>query len=72
MRRSDVGQVLDRLSEAGLRVDLVLMAPLALCNFMTYDDQVADYVAGRLKPAPMSEEKVVMERRETLVPDEDF
>lgn len=41
MKRSDVSAVLDRYAEAGISVDAVQMAPLALYNFLAYDDQQA-------------------------------
>ena len=41
MKRSDVHSVLDHFTEVGVGVDVVQMAPLALFNFMTYDQQVA-------------------------------
>ena len=41
MKRSDVHSVLDHFTEMGVGVDVVQMAPLALFNFMTYDQQVA-------------------------------
>ena len=41
MKRSDVAEVLDRFSEAGIVVDAVQMAPLALLNFMDFDGQAA-------------------------------
>ena len=42
MKRSDVDQTLDYFNEAGLKVDLVQMAPLALYNFMCFDEQIAN------------------------------
>jgi type IV pilus assembly protein PilM len=41
MKRTDVTAVLDRYAEAGISVDIVQMAPLALYNFLSYDDQQA-------------------------------
>jgi type IV pilus assembly protein PilM len=41
MKRTDVSEVLDRFSEVGITVDTVQMAPLALYNFLDYDDQAA-------------------------------
>ncbi|KKM27575.1 hypothetical protein LCGC14_1573370, partial [marine sediment metagenome] len=42
MKRTDVGDVLDRFGEAGITVDVVQMAPLALYNFLQFDGQVAE------------------------------
>lgn len=42
MKRTDVDEMLDHFDEAGLRVDLVQMAPLALYNFMCFDEQTAE------------------------------
>ncbi len=39
MKRADVGDVLDRFQDAGMRVDVVQMAPLALYNFASFDEQ---------------------------------
>jgi type IV pilus assembly protein PilM len=41
LRRSDVGEMLLLFSEAGINVDAMQMAPLALYNFMTFDEQIA-------------------------------
>ena len=41
MKRADVYGVIDPFSELQVGVNLVQMAPLALYNFMTYDQQVA-------------------------------
>lgn len=41
MKRTDVDEMLDHFDQAGLRVDLVQMAPLALYNFMCFDEQTA-------------------------------
>jgi len=41
MKRADVAEALDRFTEAGIAVDIVQMAPLALYNFMTFDGQTA-------------------------------
>ena len=42
MKRTDVGDALARFAEAGITVDVVQMAPLALYNFMTFDGQVSE------------------------------
>ncbi|MGC9454798.1 MAG: type IV pilus assembly protein PilM [Phycisphaerae bacterium] len=42
MKKVDVGQVLRHFREVELPVDVVQMSPLALYNFMVYDDQLAD------------------------------
>lgn len=42
MKKVDVGQVLQHFREVELPVDVVQMSPLALYNFMVYDDQLAD------------------------------
>jgi len=41
MKRVDVAEVLDHFVAAGLNVDIVQMAPLALYNFMSFDGQLA-------------------------------
>ncbi len=41
MKREDVDQTLEHFTDAGLKVDLVQMAPLALYNFMCFDEQAA-------------------------------
>ncbi len=42
MKRADVGDVLDRFQDAGMRVDVVQMAPLALYNFAAFDEQTTE------------------------------
>ncbi|MBS3734287.1 MAG: type IV pilus assembly protein PilM [Phycisphaerae bacterium] len=42
MKRENVDEAIAQLSEVGLGVDIVQMAPLALYNFMVGDDQLAD------------------------------
>lgn len=42
MKRQDVGQMLGHLTEAGMSTDVVQMAPLALYNFMDFDEQKAE------------------------------
>ena len=41
MKRVDVGEVLEHFSAVGMNVDIVQMAPLALYNFMKFDEHVA-------------------------------
>ncbi len=41
MKRVDVAEMLDHFDEVQLSVDVVQMAPLALFNFMTFDEQLA-------------------------------
>ncbi len=41
MKKVDVSDALEHFSQVQLDVDVVQMAPLALCNFMFYDDQLA-------------------------------
>ena len=41
MKRADIGQSLGHLAEVGLKVDVVQMSPLALYNFMRFDEQLA-------------------------------
>ena len=41
MKRSDVARVLDHFTALQMQVDTVQMAPLALCNFMIYDQQLS-------------------------------
>jgi type IV pilus assembly protein PilM len=41
MKRSDVNNVLEHFSDVQMPVDMVQMAPLALFNFMRYDEQVS-------------------------------
>jgi type IV pilus assembly protein PilM len=41
LKRSEVTEMLERFSMASLQVDTVQMAPLALYNFMVFDDQLA-------------------------------
>ena len=41
MKRVDVAEMLDHFDDVQLPVDVVQMAPLALFNFMTYDEQIA-------------------------------
>ena len=41
MKRADVAEMLDHFDEVQLAVDVVQMAPLALFNFMTFDEQAA-------------------------------
>ena len=41
LKRSDVAEMLNHFNEVSLRVDTVQTAPLALYNFMTFDEQVA-------------------------------
>ena len=42
MKRSDVAEMLSHFNEVGIRVDVVQTAPLALYNFMTFDEQLAE------------------------------
>ncbi|MFW6133164.1 MAG: type IV pilus assembly protein PilM, partial [Planctomycetota bacterium] len=42
MKRENVDEAIAQLSEVGLSVDIVQMAPLALYNFMVCDEQLAD------------------------------
>ncbi|KPK85790.1 MAG: pilus assembly protein PilM, partial [Phycisphaerae bacterium SM23_33] len=42
MKRRDVAEALERFNEVGITVDLVQMAPLALYNFMDFDEQAAE------------------------------
>ncbi len=42
MKRENVDDALSQLSEVGLNVDIVQMAPLALYNFMVHDEQRAE------------------------------
>ncbi|MGB2823816.1 MAG: type IV pilus assembly protein PilM, partial [Phycisphaerae bacterium] len=42
MKRSDVAEMLGHFDEAGIKVDTVQTAPLALYNFMTFDEQLAE------------------------------
>jgi len=42
MKRSDVADMLHHFTEADINVDTVQTAPLALYNFMTYDEQIAE------------------------------
>jgi len=48
LRRSDVGEMLLLFSEAGINIDTMQMAPLALYNFMAFDRQAADHGATLL------------------------
>jgi len=41
MKRQDIAEVLSYLEDVGLSADMVQVAPLALYNFMTYDEQQA-------------------------------
>ncbi|MCJ7544666.1 MAG: type IV pilus assembly protein PilM [Phycisphaerae bacterium] len=41
MKRVDVAEMLDHFDEVQLAVDVVQMAPLALFNFLTFDEQLA-------------------------------
>ncbi len=41
MKRVDVAEMLDHFDEVQLSVDVVQMAPLALFNFLTFDEQLA-------------------------------
>jgi len=41
MKRTDVFEVLDRFNEVGISADVVQMTPLALYNFMSFDNQCA-------------------------------
>lgn len=41
MKRVDVAEMLDHFDEVQLPVDVVQMAPLALFNFLTFDEQLA-------------------------------
>ncbi len=41
MKRTDIGSMLQHFTGVALQTDLVQMAPLALYNFMTFDDQLA-------------------------------
>ncbi len=41
MKRSDINASLEHFSDVSLEVDVVQMEPLALYNFMVYDEQVA-------------------------------
>lgn len=41
MKRADIYSMLDHFIGVAIDADCVQMAPLALCNFMTFDDQVA-------------------------------
>jgi type IV pilus assembly protein PilM len=41
IKRVDVSDALEHFSQVQLDVDVVQMAPLALCNFMFWDDQLA-------------------------------
>ena len=41
MKRADVSDILDHFSQVSLNVDVVQMAPLALYNFMKFDEQAA-------------------------------
>jgi type IV pilus assembly protein PilM len=41
MKRADVAEVLDHFDEVQLAVDVVQMAPLALFNFMIFDEQAS-------------------------------
>lgn len=41
MKQADVAEMLSHFVQAGLEVDVVQMAPLALYNFMVYDGQLA-------------------------------
>ncbi len=41
MKRSDIADMLDHFTGIGIDVDCVQMAPLALYNFMTFDEQLA-------------------------------
>jgi len=42
MKRTDIAEVLDHFSAVGIDVDIVQMAPLALFNFMAYDEQASE------------------------------
>jgi len=42
MKRPDVSAVLDRFTDAGINVDMIQMAPLALHNFMDFDGQAEE------------------------------
>jgi len=41
MKRADIGQTISHLSQVGLTPNIVQMAPLAMYNFMKFDDQLA-------------------------------
>lgn len=41
MKRTDIGSMLQHFTGVSLQTDLVQMAPLALYNFMTFDEQLA-------------------------------
>ena len=41
MKRSDINASLEHFSDVSLEVDVVQMEPLALYNFLVYDEQVA-------------------------------
>ena len=42
MKRSDVADSMEHFTDVSLKVDLVQMAPLALYNFMMFDEQLAE------------------------------
>ena len=41
MKRTDIDEAVSHLSDVGLKVDIVQMAPLSLYNFMRFDEQLA-------------------------------